>query len=102
MLSTVALRIKYSLRRVMGDPSYWFGLGSYNPIIEYRTIYRKEENLSGLVRDYSFPKGYKTSTIQKINSERLQPVKPKREVKSKLVPSEEMPKPQEGLQASSD
>ncbi|MBQ5500219.1 MAG: KUP/HAK/KT family potassium transporter, partial [Aeriscardovia sp.] len=83
VLSTVALRIKYSLRRVMGDPAYWFGLGSYNPIIEYRTIYRQEEDLTGLVRDFDFPRGYKTNTIQKINSERLQPIKPKREAKSK-------------------
>ncbi|MBQ1374269.1 MAG: hypothetical protein IIY80_02360, partial [Aeriscardovia sp.] len=78
----------------------WFGLGSYNPIIEYRTIYKKDENLDGLVRDYSFPKGYKTSTIQKINSERLQPVKPKREVKSKAVGTEEVLKPQEGGKAA--
>ncbi len=45
-----ALRIKYALRRVCGNPAKWFGLAAYNPITETQPVFVATEPVAPLKR----------------------------------------------------
>lgn len=45
-----ALRIKYALRHVCGNPSKWFGLAAYNPITETQPVFVATEPVAPLKR----------------------------------------------------
>lgn len=45
-----ALRIKYALRRVCGNPAKWFGLAAYNPITETQPMFVATEPVAPLKR----------------------------------------------------
>ncbi len=45
-----ALRIKYAIRRVCGNPAKWFGLAAYNPITETQPMFVATEPVAPLKR----------------------------------------------------